>query len=253
MEANDDRASFTEQSGVRVTVIDEIQLKINRSRGDEVLKEGETVTLYCTVLFPPRTSAECSTFHHLEVTWFRDGHALTQSGPALQLDRLTAKDSGNYTCALKANVHTLSTPFILHVEAGEEGGDGKLPLIVGVVFGALLVLFVIVLVLCIIRRYFNKSVCLLQLVTAGLCFYSLKEMSHLIFRNILMLSERKRAADKHQMAVGAKLEQKRLDDLNCTVLPPSEQQGGHHHQETDRAVEEVSYASVQFKHKNQAR
>lgn len=48
----------------------------------------------------------------------RDGHALSETGPALQLSSLTANDSGNYTCALKTNVRTQSVPIRLQVEEG---------------------------------------------------------------------------------------------------------------------------------------
>ena len=65
-------------------------------------------------------SARC-TFHQLEVTWSRDGHALPQSGPALRLSALTAKDSGNYTCALENDPRTESLPYRLHVEAADGG------------------------------------------------------------------------------------------------------------------------------------
>ena len=53
-------------------------------------------------------------------TWFRDGHALSESGPTLQFAALAAKHSGNYTCGLK-DVGTLSPPYSLYVEAEEEG------------------------------------------------------------------------------------------------------------------------------------
>uniref|UniRef100_A0A8C9X994 Ig-like domain-containing protein n=1 Tax=Sander lucioperca TaxID=283035 RepID=A0A8C9X994_SANLU len=101
VEANDPRASFTALAGVRVTVVD-----------DGEFKRGEAVTLNC--------SAVICTIHQLEVTWFRDGSALSESGPALHLGYLTAKDSGNYTCGLKRNNRTLSVPYSLHVE-DEEG------------------------------------------------------------------------------------------------------------------------------------
>uniref|UniRef100_A0A8C9XG01 Ig-like domain-containing protein n=1 Tax=Sander lucioperca TaxID=283035 RepID=A0A8C9XG01_SANLU len=102
MEANDGRGHFTERSGVRVRVED-----------DGEFKRGEAVTLSCF--------AAICTIHQLEVTWFRDGHALSETGPALHLSYLTAEDSGNYTCGLKKNIRTLSVPYSLHVEADEEG------------------------------------------------------------------------------------------------------------------------------------
>ncbi len=45
-----------------------------------------------------------------------------------------------------------------------EGVDGNQSLIAGVAFSVLLALFTLILVVCIIRRYFNESVCLSQLV-----------------------------------------------------------------------------------------
>ncbi|XP_035862250.1 uncharacterized protein LOC116063524 [Sander lucioperca] len=108
MEANNVRATFTERSGVRVTVVDGDQMKIRSSRDDGEFKRGEAVTLSC--------SAAICTIYQLKVTWFRDGHALSETGPALHLSNLTAKDSGKYTCGLKKNERTLSIPYSLHVE-----------------------------------------------------------------------------------------------------------------------------------------
>ncbi|XP_078101574.1 sialoadhesin-like, partial [Sander vitreus] len=140
MEANDPRGHFTGQSGVRVTVVDGVQMKIRSSRDDGEFKRGEAVTLNC--------SAESCTIHQLKFTWFRDGHALSETGPALHLSYLTAEHSGNYTCGLKKNNHSLSVPYSLHVE---EGGEGGLLLIIRLVVGILLVLFAVILVACIIK------------------------------------------------------------------------------------------------------
>ncbi|XP_028435605.1 sialoadhesin-like [Perca flavescens] len=140
MEADDSRASYTGRSGVRVTVEDGAQMEIRSSRDEGEFKRGEEVTLNCTTI--------CS-IHHLEVSWFRDGSALSESGPALHLSNLTAKDSGNYTCGLKKKNLTLSEPYSLHVEEG-----GGLLLIVRLVVGVLLVLFAVVLVACVIKSSF---------------------------------------------------------------------------------------------------
>ncbi|XP_075934588.1 uncharacterized protein LOC142934082 isoform X2 [Anarhichas minor] len=147
MEDENKLSFYTNQTGVRVTVDDKTQMKILSSRDGE-FKRGEAVTLTCTT--------EC-TFHQLEVTWFRDGHALRYTGPSLHLGPLKAEDSGNYTCDLKNTVGTLSHPFSLNVEAGEDEqsthtGGVLVPLIVGVVVGVLLALCSLILVLCIIRR-----------------------------------------------------------------------------------------------------
>lgn len=87
-------------------------MKITSSSSDGQVRTGESVTLFC--------SARC-TFHQLKVTWFRDDHALSESGPALQLSSPTAKDSGNYTCGLQTSTKTRSGPYSLQVEAGQEG------------------------------------------------------------------------------------------------------------------------------------
>ncbi|XP_030249644.1 uncharacterized protein LOC115567327 isoform X2 [Sparus aurata] len=111
MEANDSRGHWTGPSGVRVSVREGDTMKITSSSSDGQVRTGESVTLFC--------SARC-TFHQLKVTWFRDDHALSESGPALQLSSPTAKDSGNYTCGLQTSTKTRSGPYSLQVEAGQE-------------------------------------------------------------------------------------------------------------------------------------
>ncbi|XP_054476920.1 uncharacterized protein LOC129109028 [Anoplopoma fimbria] len=106
MEANTRSADFTGQAGVKVTMTDGTQMKIKKATD-----RPEAVTLNCT--------SGCS-FHQLEVTWLRNGHALKHTGPSLYLGTPTAQDSGNYTCGLKNNNRTLSKPFSLYVEAEEE-------------------------------------------------------------------------------------------------------------------------------------
>ncbi|CAK6981793.1 advanced glycosylation end product-specific receptor-like [Scomber scombrus] len=200
MEADDRAGHYTEQSGVNITVTEPVQMRIQSSRAAGELSQNQHVTLSCS-------TSVCS-FHQLEVSWFKDGNALPQSGPALQLGPLTAKDSGNYTCALKANQRTTSLPFTVHVEEEEEEEEGSnMPLIVGVVFGFLLLLFTLILFL--IRRS---------------------------------------AAGKQQTAVGGETGLKQPDVIYSSTRPSAEQQ-----QEVEPEAEEVSYASVQFRHPNPAR
>ncbi|XP_041798723.1 leucine-rich repeats and immunoglobulin-like domains protein 1 [Chelmon rostratus] len=209
MEANNNAAHYTGTSGVNVTVSDDRPMMVNSSSSGREVRAGENVTLYCT--------APC-TFHQLEVTWFKDDHALSEPGPALQLGPVTAEDSGNYTCGLRNNAGTRSLPYSLHVEAEQEQeGGSNLSLVVGVVCGVLLALVTLIMILCIIKRKWSA------------------------------------AADKDRRAVGGEVEQKRPDNIYSDVLPPTEPEGGGDRQETGRAVEEVSYVSVQFKHKNQDR
>ncbi|XP_056235825.1 cell adhesion molecule 4-like [Seriola aureovittata] len=111
MEADDSAGHWTGQSGVNVTVVDGSPMKITSSSEREV-REGQSVTLLCT--------STC-TFQQLQVTWFRGDHPLPESGPALMLSPLTAEDSGNYTCGLKANQRTRSVAYVLQVEAADGG------------------------------------------------------------------------------------------------------------------------------------
>ncbi|XP_058502863.1 uncharacterized protein LOC131470849 [Solea solea] len=143
MEAVDMSGHFTNQTGVTVSVVDETELRIESSSDDGVRSEGQNITLLCT--------SHCST-HQLNITWFRDGHALSETGPALQLSTLTAGDSGNYTCGLKTS-H--SPPYSLHVIA--TGQSVGLPLIIGVVLGVLLVLCALILAIFIIKRKLSAA------------------------------------------------------------------------------------------------
>uniref|UniRef100_A0A3P8T0X3 Ig-like domain-containing protein n=1 Tax=Amphiprion percula TaxID=161767 RepID=A0A3P8T0X3_AMPPE len=95
METKDPRGNFTGTKGVNVIVV-------GSSRD---FNEGETVTLRCSSL---------CTFHQLEVNWSKDGYALPESGPTIQIGPLIAKDSGNYSCALRTN--SLSAPFSLQLK-----------------------------------------------------------------------------------------------------------------------------------------
>ncbi|XP_070691729.1 uncharacterized protein [Pempheris klunzingeri] len=206
MEAKTSRGHFTGKPGVKVAVIEGTRMKIRSPSGDGQMRGGENVTLSCT--------STC-TFHQLEVIWLRDGHTLSESGPALWLGPLTAEDSGNYTCRLRTNSGSLSQPYSLHVEAEEEASEASdgLPLLVGVVFGVLLALFTLVMVSCIIRR--------------------------------------RRAADQRRSG-GDEVEQKDPDPLysNIQVTAEPPEQGGA---QPGLTVEDISYASVQFRHKKHSR
>ncbi|XP_068425386.1 uncharacterized protein [Clinocottus analis] len=140
METKPLKESFTGPAGVRVKVVDVTQMELRSSR-EGTFKRGEAVTLTC--------NTTCS-FHQLEVTWFRDSHALTFTGPALHLGSLTAEDSGNYTCGFKINNIARSPPHSVFVEA--EVGGVQVSLVVGVVSVVLLALCALILVLYMIRR-----------------------------------------------------------------------------------------------------
>ncbi|XP_061737795.1 uncharacterized protein LOC133539704 [Nerophis ophidion] len=148
MEAADSIGHFTGITGVKVNVIDEAQMVVLSSARPRVT-EGDKVILSC--------ACRCS-FQQLEVRWFRDGHALVESGPTLQLGPLTTGESGNYTCALARDTGTTSLPFSLNVEAHKSDSlDGLLAPILGGTFGLLLVLLSSILIIFIVKRNWRKA------------------------------------------------------------------------------------------------
>ncbi|CAL8299620.1 unnamed protein product [Gadus morhua 'NCC'] len=81
-------------------------VKVRSSVTDNVVKEGGQVTLTCT--------SNCS-FHQMDVHWYRNGHALSETGPALNLSNLTNNNTGNYTCSLDSSGQKTSAPWSLVV------------------------------------------------------------------------------------------------------------------------------------------
>ncbi|XP_059909206.1 B-cell receptor CD22-like isoform X12 [Gadus macrocephalus] len=107
---------YTGPRGVRVNVTDGEFVKVRSSVTDHVVKEGGQVTLTCT--------SACS-FHQLDVHWYRNGHALSEKGPALHLSNLTNDNAGDYTCSLDSSGQNTSAPWSLVVLEDEDGEDVK--------------------------------------------------------------------------------------------------------------------------------
>ncbi|CAL8282180.1 unnamed protein product [Boreogadus saida] len=103
---------WTGQKGVGVTVTGGEDVKIRSSVTDNVVKEGGQVTLTCTSV--------CS-FHQFDVHWYRNGHALSEKGPALHLSNLTNDNAGDYTCSLDPSGQKPSAPWCLLVGEYEDG------------------------------------------------------------------------------------------------------------------------------------
>ncbi|XP_047217812.1 V-set and immunoglobulin domain-containing protein 2-like [Girardinichthys multiradiatus] len=202
MEANHSEGHFTNSTGVVITVFDLVKMRINISSSNREFSSGQTVSLQCT-------TSSC-TFNHLEVTWLKDGYALSENGSTLQLSPLTAKDSGNYTCALRSNGGTRSEAFSLQVEAAEEAPD--LHLIAGVMFGVLLLIITLILVIFIVKR--------------------------------------KRTAPEGPNTVGGETEMKNADNIYSSILMPHQEEAGSQRRQTSQEAEETSYASIKFKHNN---
>ncbi|XP_051812743.1 V-set and immunoglobulin domain-containing protein 2-like [Acanthochromis polyacanthus] len=204
MEANVPVQNFTGKIGVNVTVNNNSKMRINSSSDAGETRGGETVTLRCT--------SECS-FYPLAINWSKDGLILPESGPVLRIGPVTAKDSGNYTCALKNKPNTGCMPYSMQVK--EAKADVNLPLIVGVVFGVLLAVITLILVFFIIRR--------------------------------------RRVVTVDQIDVGGETEEKHRDYIYSNIMPSAELEEVYDRPQTSRAVEDVSYAAVQFKHNKQKR
>ena len=94
---------------VRLTVCstDGEDVEVRSSVTDKVVKEGGQVTLTCT--------SACS-FHQSDVHWYRNGNALSETGPALHLSYLTNDHEGNYTCSLGSRGQITSEPWSLLVK-----------------------------------------------------------------------------------------------------------------------------------------
>ncbi|XP_030214604.1 uncharacterized protein LOC115545492 isoform X2 [Gadus morhua] len=108
---------YTGREGVTVTVTSGEDVKVRSSVTDHVVKEGGQVTLTCT--------SACS-FHQLDVHWYRNGHALSETGPALHLSGMTNEDTGYYTCSLDSSGQKSSAPWSLLV-VNDEGPLGADP------------------------------------------------------------------------------------------------------------------------------
>ncbi|KAG7231666.1 hypothetical protein INR49_010756 [Caranx melampygus] len=134
MEAEDGVGHWTGRRGVEVTVVGAVQLRVSSSSGERE-REGHTVTLLC--------SSSICTIHRLELTWFRGDHALSESGPALQLGPLTTQDSGNYSCALKSDPRSRSAAYLLQVEAAHTATVSPDPTVAALTITRLLLIAVL--------------------------------------------------------------------------------------------------------------
>ncbi|KAM9308966.1 uncharacterized protein KZ484_025089 isoform 2-T2 [Pholidichthys leucotaenia] len=202
MEAQNSKGHFTNQTGVAVTVVDRSRRRISSSSDNNEFKHGETVTLSCTSIL----ISTCSS-HQLNITWYRDGVVLPETGPSLRIDPLTAKDSGNYTCALWNDMKTKSEPRSLLVDEEPAGNGQNVNLIVAVVVGVLLAVIILILFIFIARR--------------------------------------KLSAEDNCRSAGDETETKHSDKIYSNTMKPTEK-SEHEGRELSGCEEEVCYTSVQF-------
>uniref|UniRef100_A0A672MD15 Sc:d156 n=1 Tax=Sinocyclocheilus grahami TaxID=75366 RepID=A0A672MD15_SINGR len=85
---NKEDGHWTGYSGVNISV----HVSMCRSRENGSTIPGDLLILTCTL--------NCSG-NLAEVQWFQNGDPIQQSEPVLTFSRITAKDSGNYSCSLR--------------------------------------------------------------------------------------------------------------------------------------------------------
>ncbi|XP_059423170.1 uncharacterized protein LOC132157941 [Carassius carassius] len=97
---------WTGDPGVDISVHD-LSVSMWRSREHGSTIPGDSLSLTCTL--------NCSG-SLAEVQWFKNGDPIQQSDPVLTFSRITAKDSGNYSCSLRNFKTTVSEEFTIYIE-----------------------------------------------------------------------------------------------------------------------------------------
>lgn len=105
---------YTSNHGTNVTVTD-LNVSMSRSRDNGSIIVGDSLNLTCTPVSCPGYS--------LELQWFKDNKPTEDSGPILTFIRVTPKDSGNYSCALKNFESSESEQITLYVEGTDSGSS----------------------------------------------------------------------------------------------------------------------------------
>ncbi|XP_052433798.1 uncharacterized protein LOC127974502 [Carassius gibelio] len=103
---NQKNGCWTGEPGVDISVHD-LSVSMWRSRENGSTKPGDSLNLTCTL--------NCSG-SLAEVQWFKNGDLIQQSDPVLTFSRITAKDSGNYSCSLRNFKTTVSEEFTISIE-----------------------------------------------------------------------------------------------------------------------------------------
>ncbi|KAL1259863.1 hypothetical protein QQF64_010440 [Cirrhinus molitorella] len=111
---------------------------MSRSRENGSTIVGDSLNLTCTLKCPG---------HLAEVQWYKNGDPIQQSEPVLTFSRVTAKDSGNYSCSLRNFKTTVSEEFTIYIE--DVAGSSTVLIII---VSLLSLVFIIAAVLLIRRR-----------------------------------------------------------------------------------------------------
>ncbi|XP_026083907.1 cell adhesion molecule 2-like [Carassius auratus] len=92
----------------RVTIlVDDLKVSMNRSRENGSTIVGDSLNLTCTL--------SCSG-NLADVQWFKNRDLIRHSEPVLTFSRVTAEDSGSYSCSLRNFKTTLSEEITIHIE-----------------------------------------------------------------------------------------------------------------------------------------
>ncbi|KAL1259864.1 hypothetical protein QQF64_010441 [Cirrhinus molitorella] len=124
------------EPGVKCLVHD-LTVSMSRSRENESTIVGDSLNLTCTLNCPG---------HLAEVQWYKNGDPIQQSEPVLTFSRVTAKDSGNYSCSLRNFKTTVSEEITIYIE--DVAGSS---IVLIIVVSLLSLVFIIAAVMLIIR------------------------------------------------------------------------------------------------------
>uniref|UniRef100_A0A8C1MWQ9 Sc:d156 n=1 Tax=Cyprinus carpio TaxID=7962 RepID=A0A8C1MWQ9_CYPCA len=94
---------WTGDPGVKILV--DVSMSRSRENGSTIV--GDSLNLTCTL--------SCSG-NLADVQWFKNGDPIQQSEPVLTFSRVTAKDSGKYSCSLRNFKTTVSEEISIHIE-----------------------------------------------------------------------------------------------------------------------------------------
>ncbi|XP_052474080.1 uncharacterized protein LOC128030459 [Carassius gibelio] len=101
---NDDK--YTGDPGVNI-LVDDLRVSMSRSRENGSTIVGDSLNLTCTL--------SCSG-NLADVQWFKNRDLIRHSEPVLTFSRVTAEDSGNYSCSLRNFKTTVSEEITIYIE-----------------------------------------------------------------------------------------------------------------------------------------
>ncbi|XP_052474078.1 uncharacterized protein LOC128030458 isoform X2 [Carassius gibelio] len=101
-----DRDEWAGDPGVKI-LVDDLRVSMSRSRENGSTIVGDSLILTCTL--------SCSG-NLADVQWFKNRDLIRHSEPVLTFSRVTAEDSGNYSCSLRNFKTTVSEEITIYIE-----------------------------------------------------------------------------------------------------------------------------------------